>query len=136
MGVIQFTHVVPGLHTNSSTYMDIMVEAPASVTAVPAPVTSSASPVLYRSCPSTAVHIDVLPQLQASVTLNAPVTSGPLSNGRDADVKNPAVITGDVFEDIGGLERELASVKEVVQLPLLEPEIFTQFGLRYDGQLL
>jgi len=33
------------------------------------------------------------------------------------------------YEDIGGLKRELASIREMIELPLKYPEIFTQLGI-------
>lgn len=57
--------------------------------------------------------------------------------GADTDVVldlAPEGFTGDVgleltFEDVGGLEREIALVKELVQLPLQFPAIYRQLGI-------
>ena len=37
---------------------------------------------------------------------------------------------------IGGLESELASVRELIELPLLNPDLFTSFSLRPPRGLL
>lgn len=37
--------------------------------------------------------------------------------------------TGATYEDIGGLDRELDLVREMIELPLSEPELFTRLGI-------
>lgn len=48
----------------------------------------------------------------------------PLSSG---DFKNNVIGVG--FNDIGGLDRELAQLREIIELPLLHPEVFMQLGV-------
>ena len=53
------------------------------------------------------------------------VTGG---NAGDADTaQQPA--TGVTYEDIGGLDEELELVREMIELPLSEPEVFTRLGV-------
>ena len=37
--------------------------------------------------------------------------------------------TGTTYEDIGGLDEELELVREIIELPLSEPELFTRLGI-------
>jgi transitional endoplasmic reticulum ATPase len=46
--------------------------------------------------------------------------------GRQGDGAQPQRIA---YEDIGGLQRELASIREMIELPLRHPEIFEQLGI-------
>ena len=41
--------------------------------------------------------------------------------------ENPGIVD---YKDIGGLEKQLQQLKEVVELPLFNPEIFTQCGVK------
>jgi transitional endoplasmic reticulum ATPase len=41
----------------------------------------------------------------------------------------PADETGVTYEDIGGLDRELELVREMIELPLSEPEVFAHLGI-------
>ncbi len=48
----------------------------------------------------------------------------------DNDVQPPAERTaGATYEDIGGLDEELELVRETIELPLSEPEVFTRLGI-------
>ena len=47
--------------------------------------------------------------------------------GREADAQRPE--TGVTYEDIGGLDDELELVREMIELPLSEPEVFTRLGV-------
>jgi len=48
----------------------------------------------------------------------------------DSDAVPPASHTAGVtYEDIGGLDEELEAVRETVELPLSEPEVFTRLGV-------
>ncbi len=48
----------------------------------------------------------------------------------DGDVDPPAEHTaGATYEDIGGLDEELELVRETIELPLSEPEVFTRLGI-------
>ncbi len=57
--------------------------------------------------------------------------SGPVASGPgDDDVDPPAERTaGATYEDIGGLDEELELVRETIELPLSEPEVFTRLGV-------
>ena len=46
---------------------------------------------------------------------------------REGDRQRPA--TGVTYEDIGGLDEELELVREMIELPLSEPEVFTRLGV-------
>jgi transitional endoplasmic reticulum ATPase len=63
------------------------------------------------------------------------IPSGPVVIGKRTDVR---VVEGDEtrtpgpavsYEDIGGLEREVARVREIVELPLKHPRLFEQLGI-------
>ncbi|GAB7091681.1 hypothetical protein JCM18237_19520 [Halorubrum luteum] len=50
--------------------------------------------------------------------------------GRAGDPDPPAERTaGATYEDIGGLDEELELVRETIELPLSEPEVFTRLGV-------
>ena len=54
----------------------------------------------------------------------------PKGTGRGSDVDPPAERTaGATYEDIGGLDEELELVRETIELPLAEPEVFTRLGV-------
>jgi hypothetical protein len=44
--------------------------------------------------------------------------------------------SADAYAVVGGLQRELAEVRELVELPLLRPELFVQFGVRAPRGIL
>ncbi len=55
---------------------------------------------------------------------------------RETDAANPAgaearsqPVTAVTYEDIGGLDEELELVRETIELPLSEPEVFTRLGI-------
>ncbi|SNR25279.1 AAA family ATPase [Halorubrum vacuolatum] len=55
--------------------------------------------------------------------------SSPVGSGPD-DVEPPAEHTaGATYEDIGGLDEELELVRETIELPLSEPDVFTRLGI-------
>ncbi|GAA0715977.1 transitional endoplasmic reticulum ATPase [Halorubrum trapanicum] len=63
-----------------------------------------------------------------------PTGSGTAPPGDDAEPKAggspPAEHTaGATYEDIGGLDEELELVRETIELPLSEPEVFTRLGV-------
>ena len=45
------------------------------------------------------------------------------------EAKTPFTDTGVWYEDVGGLDAELARVREIVELPLLRPELFARLGV-------
>ena len=47
----------------------------------------------------------------------------------DADPDDPTPASGVTYEDIGGLDEELDLVREMIELPLSEPELFTRVGV-------
>jgi transitional endoplasmic reticulum ATPase len=52
------------------------------------------------------------------------------SRGADTGVATPAPPAGGVtYEDIGGLDEELDLVRETIELPLSEPEVFARLGI-------
>ncbi len=46
-----------------------------------------------------------------------------------SEAEEAAAETGATYEDIGGLDEELDLVRETVELPLLEPELFARLGI-------
>ena len=62
---------------------------------------------------------------------DTPGTDGrPKGNDPSSDVEPPAERTaGATYEDIGGLDEELELVRETIELPLSEPEVFTRLGV-------
>jgi transitional endoplasmic reticulum ATPase len=63
------------------------------------------------------------------------IPSGPVVIGKRTDIR---VVEGDQtasrapavsYEDIGGLEREVARVREIVELPLKHPRVFERLGI-------
>jgi transitional endoplasmic reticulum ATPase len=57
-----------------------------------------------------------------------PGTSTGGSEPRASDAETPGAY-GVTYEDIGGLDEELELVREMIELPLSEPELFQQFGV-------
>jgi len=60
--------------------------------------------------------------------------SGPAPGSRDSTHSGPqpddsASATGVSYEDIGGLDDELDLVREMIELPLSEPELFARLGI-------
>jgi transitional endoplasmic reticulum ATPase len=51
------------------------------------------------------------------------------STAADASDAEEAETTGATYEDIGGLDDELDLVREMIELPLSEPELFTRLGI-------
>ncbi|MFC7072950.1 AAA family ATPase [Halovenus rubra] len=49
-------------------------------------------------------------------------------NPADSETERP-VETATTYEDIGGLDEELDLVREMIELPLSEPELFTRLGI-------
>ena len=57
-----------------------------------------------------------------------PATPGETAPTAD-DEPTPNPTTGATYEDIGGLDDELDLVREMIELPLSEPELFTRLGI-------
>src|SRR5207245_10620262 len=63
------------------------------------------------------------------------IASGPVVIGKRTDLRmvegeqTPARAPAVSYEDIGGLERELARVREIVELPLKYSHIFERLGI-------
>ncbi|KTG10364.1 AAA family ATPase [Haloprofundus marisrubri] len=51
------------------------------------------------------------------------------SRGESDDTSPAKPATGINYEDIGGLDEELELVREMIELPLSEPEVFTRLGV-------
>ncbi|KAE8216408.1 hypothetical protein CF327_g428 [Tilletia walkeri] len=71
----------------------------------------------------------------ASVLRISRATSIGLEQGSKETVpQDPSVTTGldqgRSYEDLGGLDRQVEEIRELVELPLRRPELFSQYGLR------
>jgi transitional endoplasmic reticulum ATPase len=65
-----------------------------------------------------------------SVRDGQPVTESDTSGTSGAAHGSTATMTsGIAYEDIGGLDQELEQVREMIELPLTEPELFRQVGV-------
>jgi transitional endoplasmic reticulum ATPase len=73
-----------------------------------------------RITESTTVRLD--PEI-ASVEAEG---SGEGQSDPDSEGQSP---TGTTYEDIGGVDEELDLVREMIELPLSEPELFTRLGI-------
>ncbi|MFC4249387.1 CDC48 family AAA ATPase [Natribaculum luteum] len=51
------------------------------------------------------------------------------SVSRNVDAEGDATTSGVTYEDIGGLDEELELVREMIELPLSEPELFQRLGI-------
>ena len=69
---------------------------------------------------------DAGPARSAGETLRHPVDQ---ATGGDSDEPPQRPTTGVTYEDIGGLDEELELVREMIELPLSEPEVFTRLGV-------
>ncbi|TYL37464.1 AAA family ATPase [Natronococcus pandeyae] len=70
-------------------------------------------------------------------------SSQPSSTGGDAagssdsePVVEPSQTAGPTYEDIGGLDEELEQVREMIELPLSEPELFRRLGVEPPSGVL
>jgi len=66
-----------------------------------------------------------------NVTLDPEVASLDTGEGVEGtgEESEATVETGTTYEDIGGLDEELDLVREMIELPLSEPELFTRLGI-------
>ncbi|MFC7057298.1 AAA family ATPase [Halovenus salina] len=63
------------------------------------------------------------------VRLNPALASVEESATQTADDSGSSADTATTYEDIGGLDDELNLVREMIELPLSEPELFTRLGI-------
>ncbi len=74
--------------------------------------------------------VTVTTSTSVEVSQDAPVTSSEESTSTDdrtaGDGPQPSGVT---YEDIGGLDKELELVREMIELPLSEPELFRKLGV-------
>ncbi len=62
-------------------------------------------------------------------TESASSSSTPPSVDRNVDAETDSTTSGVTYEDIGGLDEELELVREMIELPLSEPELFQRLGI-------
>ncbi len=79
-----------------------------------------------RVTDSTRLTVDPLPK-QSANTRPASTEQRPPSTSQTEKSTRPA--TGVTYEDIGGLDEELELVREMIELPLSEPGVFTRLGV-------
>jgi len=72
-----------------------------------------------------AVNFQVVRTIPSGVVVIGPRTDIRVVEGEPADAHAPAVS----YEDIGGLEREVARVREMVELPLKHAALFERLGI-------
>jgi transitional endoplasmic reticulum ATPase len=84
-----------------------------------------------RVTDSTRVTVDPVEQpTQSNPTTNPPEPIDKAIDGRASKVDSEAQApTGVTYEDIGGLDDELELVREMIELPLSNPGIFTRLGV-------
>ncbi len=85
------------------------------------------------------VVTETSPTSSVRVTQNTHVTLDPdIADAEDAQVEAetgdepvnpPQSASGATYEDIGGLDDELDRIREMIELPLSEPELFTRLGI-------
>ncbi|MDQ2052732.1 AAA family ATPase [Natronolimnohabitans sp. A-GB9] len=64
---------------------------------------------------------------------NESAASGTQATGANADAEPASGVT---YEDIGGLDEELELVREMIELPLSEPELFQRLGIEPPAGVL
>ncbi|WP_222918262.1 AAA family ATPase [Natrinema sp. SYSU A 869] len=69
----------------------------------------------------------------ANDSTGTPATAG---TGSEADIDEPSPNSGVTYEDIGGLDEELELVREMIELPLSEPELFRRLGVEPPSGVL
>jgi len=63
------------------------------------------------------------------ISIDPEVVSAGETTQEPSDDGENAPETGTTYEDIGGLDEELDLVREMIELPLSEPELFTRLGI-------
>jgi transitional endoplasmic reticulum ATPase len=82
--------------------------------------------VVTETSPTDSVRITD----STSVTLQPEIAAvDTVSSDADGDTASADQDTGVTYEDIGGLDDELDQVREMIELPLSEPELFTRLGI-------
>ena len=86
-----------------------------------------------RVTADTTVTVEPLPDHSETGTGGAPTAD---SSGTSIEVtaaggdsSGETAATGVTYEDIGGLDEELELVRELIELPLSEPDVFTRLGV-------
>ena len=64
-----------------------------------------------------------------SVRVDPELASSDEAAAGEPEDPEEAAETGTTYEDIGGLDEELDQVREMIELPLSEPELFTRLGI-------
>jgi ATP-dependent 26S proteasome regulatory subunit len=47
----------------------------------------------------------------------------------DTNTETASLVTNVSFDSIGGLQKQIKSIREMIEMPLLHPERFTKYGL-------
>ncbi|MGB9958306.1 CDC48 family AAA ATPase [Haloferax prahovense] len=81
---------------------------------------------VVRVTDATTVSVTANSSKGASETVRDAVKS---MTGGDSDGASHGRATGVTYEDIGGLDDELDLVREMIELPLSEPEVFAHLGI-------
>ncbi|WP_226479935.1 AAA family ATPase [Natrinema amylolyticum] len=69
----------------------------------------------------------------ANGSSGTPATAG---SGSEVDIDEPGPNSGVTYEDIGGLDEELELVREMIELPLSEPDLFRRLGVEPPSGVL
>jgi transitional endoplasmic reticulum ATPase len=80
--------------------------------------------VVTETTPSGSVRIVDSTRVRVESTVVSPEETE-----ASADNSEEVTETGTTYEDIGGLDEELELVREMIELPLSEPELFTRLGI-------
>ncbi|CQR50176.1 MULTISPECIES: CDC48 family AAA ATPase [Haloferax] len=90
-------------------------------------VSETAPEGVVRVTDATSVSVTASSSKGASETVRDAVKS--VTGGDDGDGASRGRATGVTYEDIGGLDDELDLVREMIELPLSEPEVFAHLGI-------
>ena len=87
-----------------------------------------------RVTDSTRLTVDPLPEppadnRPATADKRSPSVADPQPQSADRSKPSGRPATGVTYEDIGGLDEELELVREMIELPLSEPGVFTRLGV-------
>ncbi len=78
----------------------------------------------------TSIDTTIASDTTASDTTASDTTASDVTDPESGEPAPPATHTaGATYEDIGGLDEELELVRETIELPLSEPEVFTRLGI-------